>query len=146
MQSREEHLDLAWWPLKIALGVGPIITGIDKYFDKLADWGMYLSPLVTDTLHIQAATFMHIVGAVEIFAGIIVLSRWTRIGAYIVMAWLLGIAGNLLTTGMFHDLVMRDIEIAVGAFALAQLTSARSKRNVEKEQAEASSAAVAGSR
>jgi hypothetical protein len=23
------------------------MTGIDKYFNKLADWGMYLSPLAT---------------------------------------------------------------------------------------------------
>jgi hypothetical protein len=68
---------------------------------------------------------MHIVGAVEIVAGIIVLSRWTRVGAYIVMAWLIGIAINLLTTGMFYDLAVRDVEIALGAFALSQLSAVR---------------------
>ena len=68
---------------------------------------------------------MHIVGVVEIIAGAIVLSRWTRIGSYIVMLWLLGIAVNLLTLGMFYDLAMRDVEIAIGAFALAQLTAAQ---------------------
>jgi len=41
------------------------------------------------------------------------------------MLWLLGIAVNLLTTGMFYDLAMRDAEIALGAFALAQLTAVR---------------------
>jgi hypothetical protein len=41
------------------------------------------------------------------------------------MLWLLGIAANLLTTGMFFDLAVRDIELAVGAFALSQLTSVR---------------------
>ena len=46
------------------------------------------------------------------------LSRWTRIGSYVVMFWLLGIAVNLVTTGMFYDLAMRDAEIAIGAFAL----------------------------
>ena len=68
---------------------------------------------------------MHIVGAVEIVAGLMVLSRWTKIGAYIVMLWLLGIAVNLLTTGMFYDLAMRDVEIAIGAFVLSQLTAVR---------------------
>ncbi|MGB6265002.1 MAG: hypothetical protein WBF56_04600, partial [Candidatus Acidiferrales bacterium] len=119
------RLNAAWWALKIGLGVGPIITGIDKYFNKLTEWGMYLSPLATKVVPVSAATFMHVVGVVEIVAGLIVLSRWTKIGSYIVMLWLLGIAVNLLTTGMFYDLAMRDVEIAIGAFALSQLATVR---------------------
>jgi hypothetical protein len=89
---------------------------------------MYLSPLATKTVPVSAATFLHIVGVVEIVAGLIVLSRWTKIGSYIVMCWLLAIAVNLLTTGMFYDLAMRDVEIAIGAFVLAQLTAARERQ------------------
>jgi hypothetical protein len=62
---------------------------------------------------------------VEIIAGIIVLSRWTKIGSYIVMVWLIAIAANLMTTGMFYDLAVRDLEIAAGAFVLSQLTAVR---------------------
>ena len=47
--------------------------------------------------------------SVEIIAGIIVFSRWTKIGSYIVGAWLIAIAINLVTTGIFHDLAMRDV-------------------------------------
>jgi hypothetical protein len=125
MKEFDSHTNTAWWALKIGLGVGPIITGLDKYFNKLADWSMYLSPLATKVVPVTPATFMHVVGVVEIVAGIIVLSRWTKIGSYIVMFWLLGIAVNLLTMGMFYDLAMRDVEIAVGAFALTQLSTAR---------------------
>ena len=125
MKDFDGRLNYAWWALRIGLGVGPIVTGIDKYFNKLADWGMYLSPLATKIVPVSATTFMHVVGAVEIIAGLIVLSRWTGIGSYIVMLWLLGIAVNLLTTGMFYDLAMRDVEIAIGAFALSQLTTVR---------------------
>jgi uncharacterized membrane protein YphA (DoxX/SURF4 family) len=121
-------LNAGWWALRIGLGVGPILAGIDKYFNKLADWGMYLSPLATKTVPLSAATFLHIVGVVEIVAGLIVLSRWTKIGSYIVMCWLLAIAVNLLTTGMFYDLAMRDVEIAIGAFVLAQLTAVRERQ------------------
>lgn len=127
MREFDSHINTAWWALKIGLGVGPIITGIDKYFNKLADWSMYLSPLATKVVPVSPATFMHVVGVVEIIAGIIVLSRWTKIGSYIVMFWLIGIAINLLTTGMFYDLAMRDVEIAVGAFALSQLSTARER-------------------
>lgn len=125
MENIDRHRSVAWWALRIGLGVGPIITGIDKYFNKLTDWSMYLSPLATKVVPVSAGTFMHIVGVIEIVAGLIVLSRWTKIGAYIVMLWLLGIVVNLLTTGMFFDLAMRDFELAIGAFALAQLSAAR---------------------
>ena len=118
-----DRLNLARWVLKIGLGVGPVITGFDKFFNKLADWGMYLSPLATKAVPVTGPVFMHAVGVVEIIAGLIVLSRWTRIGSYIVMLWLLGIAVNLRTTGLFYDLAMRDVEIAIGAFALAQLSA-----------------------
>lgn len=137
MKQLDSHLNAAWWALKIGLGVGPIITGLDKYFNKLADWSMYLSPIATKVVPVSAATFMHLVGVVEIIAGIIVLSRWTKIGSYIVLFWLLGIAVNVLTTGMFYDLAMRDVEIAVGAFALSQLSTAR-------EQAPEARAAAGG--
>lgn len=142
MKSFDKHLNSAWWALKIGLGVGPIITGIDKYFDKLADWGMYLSPLATKVVPVSVPTFMHVVGIVEIVAGIIVLSRWTRIGGFIVMLWLLGIAANLLTTGMFTDLAMRDVEIAIGAFALSQLSAVRDGVIAEKAAVAANIAAA----
>ena len=133
MKHFDDRLNLSWWVLRIGLGVGPIITGVDKYFNKLTDWGMYLSPLVTKVAPISATTFMHIVGVVEIVAGLIVLSRWTKFGSYLVTVWLLGIAGNLLTTGMFYDLAMRDVEIALGGFALSQLTAVREGRTAREE-------------
>jgi len=139
MNAFDSRLNVSWWALKLGLGLGPIIAGIDKYFNKLTDWTMYLSPLATRIVPVSASTFMHIVGAIEIIAGIIVLSRWTKIGAYIVALWLLGIAVNLLTTGMFYDLAMRDVEIAIGAFALAQLSSLRVEDPVAQQQKNPSS-------
>jgi len=125
MKEFDSRLNAAWWALRIAVGLGPIIAGVDKYFNKLTDWSMYLSPVATKVVPIQATTFMHIVGVVEVIAGIIVFTRWTRIGSYIVCLWLLAIAANLLTMGMFYDLAVRDVEIAVGAFALSQLSAVR---------------------
>jgi uncharacterized membrane protein YphA (DoxX/SURF4 family) len=130
MEEFDSRLNAAWWALRIGLGAGPIIAGVDKYFNKLADWEMYLSPIATRILPLKDTTFMHIVGVVEIIAGIVVLTRWTRIGSYIVGAWLIAIAINLVTTGMFYDLAVRDVEIAVGAFALSQLTAVRENRGI----------------
>jgi uncharacterized membrane protein YphA (DoxX/SURF4 family) len=127
MKEFDPQLNAAWWALRIALGVGPILAGTDKYFNILANWEMYLSPIATRMLPMQDTTFMHIVGVVEIVAGIIVLTRWTKIGSYIVGAWLIAIAINLVTTGMFYDLAVRDVEIAIGAFALSQLSAVRER-------------------
>src|SRR5690349_5839931 len=125
MANFDGRVNVSWWALKIAVGIGPIIAGTDKFFNKLTDWSMYLSPLATRVVPVSATTFMHVVGVVEIIAGLIVLSRWTKLGSYIVMLWLIGIAINLLTTGMFYDIAVRDLEIAVGAFVLSQLSTLR---------------------
>lgn len=146
MKDFDGNLNVAWWVLKIGLGVGPIITGIDKYFNKLADWGMYLSPMATKIVPLSVPAFMHVVGVVEVIAGLIVLSRWTKIGSFIVMFWLLGIAVNLLTTGMFTDLAMRDVEIALGAFALLQLSTVRDRLAAGNEMGDASGSQVATTR
>ena len=47
MTTFDKRLNTSWWALRIALGVVPILAGIDKYFNRLAEWGMYLSPYAT---------------------------------------------------------------------------------------------------
>lgn len=137
MKDFDSRLNVGWWALRIGLGVGPIVAGIDKYFNKLTDWGMYLSPIATKIVPVSATTFMHVIGVVEVVAGLVVLSRWTKLGSYIVMLWLLGIAVNLLTTGMFYDLAVRDVEIAISAFALSQLTAVREQYATAKQEEKA---------
>jgi uncharacterized membrane protein YphA (DoxX/SURF4 family) len=125
MNATNKHLDSAWWALRIGLGVGPFLAGLDKFFNLLTNWEMYLSPLAQKMLPFSATSFMHIVGVIEMIVGLAILTRWTRLGSYVAMIWLVAIAINLVTTGMFFDLAVRDLEIAIGAFTLARLTEAR---------------------
>jgi uncharacterized membrane protein YphA (DoxX/SURF4 family) len=118
-------LTSAYWALRIGLGLGPLLAGIDKFFNLLADWAMYLSPLAEKVLPVSGATFMRIVGIVEVALGLAILLGRTRLGGYLAALWLVGIAVNLVTTGMFYDLAVRDLEIAIGAYTLARLTEAR---------------------
>ncbi len=124
---QDERLDGTWRMLKVAYGVIPIVAGLDKFTNLLTRWDQYLSPIALKVVPVSAATFMHAVGVVEIVAGIIVLSRLTRIGAYIVAAWLLAIALNLVTTGHYLDVAVRDVAMALGAFTLARLTEVRAR-------------------
>src|SRR3989442_9302096 len=118
-------LNSAWWALRVGLGMGPFLAGLDKFFNILADWGMYLSPMAERFLPVSAQVFMRAVGVVEMAVGLLILAGQTRIGGYLAMGWLLAIAVNLVTTGMFYDLAVRDVEIAIAAYALARLTEAR---------------------
>jgi uncharacterized membrane protein YphA (DoxX/SURF4 family) len=121
----DPRLNHAWWTLRIGLGLTPILAGLDKYFNVLTNWEMYLNPLVPRLLHLSAPTFMHIVSVVEIAAGVLVFTRFTRYAAYIVMAWLLAISASLVAQGQFLDIAVRDVGLALAAFVLAKLTEVR---------------------
>lgn len=121
----DHNLNVGWWTLRVGLGLAPILAGLDKFFNLLTNWEMYLDAGIPQLLHIQATTLMHIVGVVEIAAGILVFTRLTRYAAYIIMAWLLLIAANLVVQGMFFDIAVRDVELSLAAFVLAKLTEAR---------------------
>ena len=109
----------------IGLGVGPFLAGLDKYFNLLTDWTMYTSPLVLKLLPFSGRTFMHIVGVIEMIVGLAILTKWTRLGSYVASAWLVAIAINLVSTGMFLDIAVRDLEMALAAFVLARMTEVR---------------------
>lgn len=116
--------DSIYQPLRWAYGLVPLLAGLDKFFNLLADWEAYLSPAVTSLLPVSPSVFMGIVGVVEIAVGVMVLTKWTRLGAYLAMGWLVLIAINLLLAGVF-DVAVRDLVMAIGAYTLARLAEAR---------------------
>lgn len=122
-ESRPD-LDALYRPLWLTYGLVPLLAGLDKFFNLLTDWSQYLSPLVAGLLPISPAAFMSIVGVIEIVVGLMVLTRWTRLGAWIAAAWLCLIAVNLVTLGLY-DIAVRDLAMAVGAYTLARLAEAR---------------------
>jgi uncharacterized membrane protein YphA (DoxX/SURF4 family) len=119
------QLNSAWWALRIGLGLAAFLAGLDKFFNLLTTWEAYLNPLATRVVPLSPAAFMHVVGVIEMIVGVTILSRWTRLGAYVVMVWLGCIALNLVTMGAFFDVAVRDVEMAIAAYTLAKLTEAR---------------------
>jgi uncharacterized membrane protein YphA (DoxX/SURF4 family) len=118
-----------WWLLRITFGLVPIIAGLDKFTNLLCYWPDYLSPTAAHVVGSHAQGFMYLAGIVEIIAGIIVLSPATRVGAYLVSAWLVCIALNLLL-GHHYDIAVRDVVMAISAFGLAQLSAVREGKPV----------------
>ena len=112
----------AFWLLRIGFTALPILFGLDKFFDVLVDWEIYLASWINDILPGNATDAMHIVGVVEIVAGIAVALK-PRYAAYIVAAWLGGIIINLLTYSGYYDVALRDFGLLVGALTLARLAA-----------------------
>ena len=126
----DHRLTSAFWTLRIAFGLTAFLAGVDKFFNLLTNWEQYASPLVLSILPVSAGTLMRIGGVIEIIAGLAVLAGITRLGGYVVAAWLTMIALTLVTTGHYFDVAVRDLVMACGAFVLARLSEVREQAAV----------------
>jgi hypothetical protein len=118
-------MDLNWKVLRLTYGLVAFLAGLDKFFHLLANWDQYLAPQVAALLPVSGAVFVRAVGVIEMLVGVLILTAWTRIGAYLAAAWLASIAANVALTGAYYDVAVRDLAMAVGAWTLARLTEAR---------------------
>ncbi len=108
--------------LRLAFTVAPIAFGLDKFFNVMVDWPVYLAPWINDIVPGSGQDFMYVVGAIEIVAGVAVAIK-PRYGAYVVAAWLGAIVISLLTSSGYYDVALRDVGLLLGALTLARLAS-----------------------
>jgi uncharacterized membrane protein YphA (DoxX/SURF4 family) len=120
----DNHLNSARLALRYGLGLAAFLAGLDKFFNLLTTWTQYLNPIVTHVIPISPETFMHAVGVIEMVVGLAILTKFTRLGAYVAMIWLTSIALSLVAMGRFLDVGVRDLEMAIAAYTLARLTEA----------------------
>jgi hypothetical protein len=121
---RRDPAAQAFMLLRVAFTAAPILFGIDKFAGVLTDdWTRYLATEYNDLIPGSAADAMHIVGVVEIAAGLVV-AVVPRFGGLLVAGWLAGIIVSLLLVGGYGDIALRDFGLLIGALALARLASA----------------------
>src|SRR5436309_13043212 len=116
----DRNLQTAWWPLRLAFFVGPFVAGLDKFTHLLTNWDQYLSPIAANILGGLSHPFMLVAGVIEMIVGLMIITRWTRLGAYIASIRLVLIALNLITTGHYFDIARRDICLALSACRFAK--------------------------
>jgi hypothetical protein len=120
---RNDPVAQAFLLLRIGFTIAPILFGLDKFAGVLTDdWTRYLSTQFNDLLPGNASDAMHIVGVIEIAAGLVVAVA-PRFGGFLVAAWLGGIIINLLLVGGYGDIALRDFGLLLGALTLARLAS-----------------------
>ncbi len=113
-----DRMPMGWNSLRLAFFLGPFLAGLGKFFHILTNWDKYLCPLAQRVLGGMSHPFMLAVGVVEMIVGLLVITRFTRVGAYIASVWLLLIAINLVLTGQYFDIALRDIGLCLSAFGL----------------------------
>jgi hypothetical protein len=123
---RRDPTAQAFLLLRIAFTVAPILFGLDKFVGfMIDDWTKYLAPEFNAVIPGSASDAMHIVGGVEIAAGVVV-AVMPRFGGLLVAGWLAGIIVSLLLVGGYADIALRDFGLLLGALTLARLASADS--------------------
>lgn len=127
MTADSPTIESLYRPLWLTYGLVPLLAGLDKFFNILADWPAYVSPLLASMLSFSPQQFLYAVGIIEILVGVLVLTKWTRLGAWLAAAWLVAIALNLLALGSL-DIAVRDLAMAVGAATLARLAELRHEK------------------
>lgn len=119
----DPRLHRFWSIQRIGFGAIFVVSGADKFLNLLTYWPMYVSESFARMLPVSAETFMRGVGVIEILLGLAMLIKpTTRLGADLTSLWMLGVAVNLTTAGLY-DLATRDIAIALGTFGLARLST-----------------------
>lgn len=107
--------------LQVAFVVAPILAGLDKFFYLMTNWSNYISPFLLQIFNQHDRGLMILVGIIEIIAGLGVIF-WPKVFSYIVALWLLGIIINLLLTGHYFDIALRDLGLLLAAVALGRLS------------------------
>ncbi len=112
---------VAYRALHLAYVLFPLLSGTDKFFHKLVNWDQYVSPLLTRTLGTYSHAFLLMMGVMEICFGIGMIFR-PRIFGNLLAIYMFIIVANLISTGAFYDIALRDFCIGLSSFALARLS------------------------
>ena len=118
-----DQANTAWWSLRIAFFIGPFLAGLDKFFHLLTNWDQYLSPVAQRMLGSHSHQFTLAAGGLEMIIALLVMTRWTKLGAYLASLWLFVMAINLVMTRQYFDIALCDFGLCLGAFGLAKLTA-----------------------
>ena len=110
----------AYQILHFAFVAAPILAGADKFLHLLCNWDQYLAAWIARLSPIGGHNLLLAAGIVEIAAAFLWPSGRKSVPRS-VEAWLCLIILNLLTMGAFFDVALRDLGLALGAFALGRL-------------------------
>lgn len=123
--TSDTRVQLAWSLLRYSYGAVIVLAGLDKVFatNLIVAWPKYISPFALSLLPVSVPVFLIAIGVVEVIVGVMLLTKFPRTAGYLSIAWLLIISINLVLGG-YIDIAIRDVLLAVGAYAMTLLARA----------------------
>lgn len=113
--------------LQLGLALFPLTTGADKFLHVLVNWNQYVCAPLARLAGQHLGALMKLAGALELLIGIGLLLR-PRIIGFVLSGYLLLVVVNLLLTGAFLDIALRDLTIGICALALTRLSAPTDRR------------------
>jgi hypothetical protein len=118
----DARLGYCFWCLRVACGVLPIVSGLEKFN--------------------TGGTWLRAAGVVEVVGGILIFTAFTEVAAYFFTGWFLLFALQTARVQGPNWLAVSDVVLAVGAFALARLTRVNEAAERAHSVVEASTASL----
>jgi hypothetical protein len=120
LMINENKFNTMWTVARYVYGLVPILIGADKFTFYIVNWNIYVSPFAAS--YVPMVSLVPVVGIIEIIAGLLILTKFPRFGAYLVAAWIGIVIANLFMIGGMYDIILRDIAIAFGYIMFGMLT------------------------
>jgi len=119
--EKKGHAYQAYALLKTGIIITLVLVGLDKFFNLLTHWDIYLSPFAMEIFGGHLGGFIKLVGIIELVIGIGLYYK-TRVFAYIAGIWFILLIFNIILLGRYYDLGVRDFALCLSSFALARLS------------------------
>jgi hypothetical protein len=105
--------------LRFTIAAVLIAEGVDKFYNKLADWPVYTAPQILDLLPIAHSEFLGILGITEVAVGVILLfNAW--FGGLLAAFLMFGIVTNLVLLGSFYNIALLNAIVGLACLSISQ--------------------------
>jgi hypothetical protein len=118
--------------LKITYGSYFCIIGFDKFFALFTESQNRVSALTLQLIPLSMPQLLGVVGILELFIGLLIFSKFMRLGIYLGIGLLILIVVNLIAMSDHFDIAIHGLAIALGMVAFAQLIALKKLINMSR--------------
>lgn len=104
--------------LRATYSIGYLLAGLDKFFKIYFDWHSYLNTLSHSKYSLCINIIFYFSGFIEIFIGLLLLTKYVRKAAFLASLWLIIKAVYNIVIGQYYDIAARYLVVAIGSIAL----------------------------
>jgi hypothetical protein len=121
------RLDRIYILLKITYALLFLIVGVDKFFNIMTQWNLYINPGLLHSMPISGTIFLAFFGALQIIIGIGILSPLSLWAMYSALLMLVGIFINLISMQCLSIVLVHDLFMIMLLVILMWLTTIKKK-------------------